>query len=232
MKLFFFIIQWILWLNVFHMNTATGLGPVKRQQNTSCFHVSFSSPVNWSVGEKHSFDVKKKWTETKPSHQNEKQFYLLAAVTLKVSWPSSWNPSWTCMWHQVHVPISHQEVGFSYSKMSLIRRSRGSSPATNIALSPLPPRLLLLLFLCRLSFPRLSSLQRCPVLWDGEFTSSAAGNWFSCIVTRSPSHRTPIVKVVTSRLHTTNKPRQNVSSDYCMLHEIILLYWYTITCIF
>lgn len=32
------------------MNTATGLGPVKRQQNTSCFHVSL----------KHSFDVEKK----------------------------------------------------------------------------------------------------------------------------------------------------------------------------
>lgn len=139
--------------------------------------------------------------------------------------------TWTCMWHQVHVPISHQEVDFfSFFQISLISTSRGSSPATNTALSLFPPCLLLLLFLCLLSFCHLSLLHRYPVLCDGEITSSATGNWF--LLYGRPA-LVPVPLSLSQRwrqvvLHTANKRKQNVSWDYCILHLMYYLYTETI----
>lgn len=123
------------------------------------------------------------------------------------------SPTW--MRHQVHVPISHQEVDFFFSffKMSLISTSRASRPATNTAPSLFSPCLLLRLFLCLLSFSHLSSLHRSPVLCDGELTSSATGNWF--LLCSRPA-LVPVALALSQRrrqvvLHAANKRKQNAS---------------------
>lgn len=119
----------------------------------------------------------------KPNRMDKKQIYLFPAARLRVS-----SLSWTCMWHQVRVPISSQEVEFFpffTPQIHLICKRRGKSPATNSPPAPLSSCPLLLLFLGfplllrLLSFPpSLSSLHRSPVLCDAKFTLSATGNWF------------------------------------------------------